>query len=270
MIEATPAPDGDLKVMALEALSDNYVWVLLKDTTHEAVIVDPGEARPVIDWLESDQGQAYRLAGILVTHHHQDHIGGVAELVSRYSVKVTGPHQCAGVNVDSPVGEGDIIDVLGHSTRVMETPGHTLDHIVYLVDAATPLLLCGDTLFHAGCGRLFEGSPAQMQENFARLAQLPEHTLVYGAHEYTMANLRFAAQVEPDNQDISRDADAMQARREANEPTLPSTIGKELAVNPFMRYEAPTVVQALEAKSGQVPADNTEAFALLRQWKDNA
>lgn len=259
-----------LQVTALNAFSDNYIWLVRRAGQHEVVAVDPGEAAPVIEWLESEEGSDYRLTDILITHHHHDHTGGVAELVERYAARVSGPAQCKSVSIDRPLSEGDTIELLGVTARIWETPGHTLDHIVYLVDTATPLLFCGDTLFHAGCGRLFEGSAAQMQANFARLKELPGNTLVYGAHEYTLANLEFARQVEPDNQDIAADIDRVKQMRQQQRPSLPSSIELEQRVNPFMRYQNSAVVQALEAHSGQTPADETEAFALLRSWKDNA
>ncbi|MGJ8513297.1 hydroxyacylglutathione hydrolase [Carnimonas bestiolae] len=261
---------AELQVSALNAFSDNYIWLIRRAGQHEVIAVDPGEAAPVIEWLESDEGSAYQLTDILITHHHHDHTGGVAELVERYGARVSAPAHCKSVSVDRPLREGDTIELFGITTHIWETPGHTLDHIVYLVDTATPLLFCGDTLFHAGCGRLFEGSAAQMQANFARLAELPGNTLVYGAHEYTQANLEFARQVEPDNSDIAADIERVEQLRQQQRPSLPSSIELEQRVNPFMRYQNSAVVQALEAHSGQTPADETEAFALLRSWKDNA
>ncbi|MGJ8524494.1 Hydroxyacylglutathione hydrolase [Halomonadaceae bacterium LMG 33818] len=261
---------SSLEVTALPALSDNYIWVITSPEKKDAIIVDPGESSPVVEWLEHGGGKDYTLTLILVTHHHGDHTGGVAELARRYHVPVWGPKECRSIEAQRGLSEGDSVELFGYPTEIWSTPGHTLDHIVYLVHTEPAMLFCGDTLFRAGSGRLFEGTPAQMLENFKRFQQLPEDTLVFGAHEYTVSNLKFAQQVEPENADIESALNQASEQRSKNQPTLPSTIKDELAVNPFMRFNAPSVIQALEARTGHEPADETDAFAKLRGWKDIA
>jgi len=253
-----------MKLLALPAFADNYVW-MLHDGQH-AVVVDPGDAAPVEAALAS---RGLHLAGILVTHHHADHVGGVDELRDRHRAPVWGP---AGERIPEPyqpVAEGDVVAVLGRRFAVLDVPGHTAGHVAYLeLDAGdAPLLFCGDTLFSGGCGRLFEGTPAQMHASLSRLAALPGGTRVCCTHEYTLSNLRFAAAVEPTNAALSAYTDACRARRAAGEPTLPSTIATERAVNPFLRCTAPAVVEAARAH-GAPAGDEVAVFAALRGWKD--
>lgn len=256
-----------MNIIPLPAFRDNYIW-LLHDERY-AVVVDPGDAQPVVEALERLQ---LSLSAILITHHHPDHIGGLAALLSRWPVPTYGPANEAIDGVSHPVGEGDIVRLAqpGISLRVMEVPAHTAGHIAFLADQASPgLLFCGDTLFSAGCGRLFEGSPAQLAEALARFAALPADTRVYCTHEYTLSNLAFARAAEPSNP--ARDAyqQRCETLRARGEPTLPSTIGLERDINPFLRPHIAGVIDAVTAQSGQRPVDSTACLAALRAWKDN-
>ncbi|GHA87122.1 hydroxyacylglutathione hydrolase [Modicisalibacter luteus] len=253
-----------MSVIPIPAFNDNYIWLLLQDNSHEVAVVDPGDARPVIDYLERE---GLQLTTVLVTHHHHDHTGGLAELAKRYSLRIIGPDNPQIKEIDEHVGEGDSCRVLGRRFEVMAVPGHTLDHIAFFAAGTPSLLFCGDTLFCGGCGRLFEGSPEQMYHSLTRLTKLPEDTMVFAAHEYTLANLRFAQAADPDNPARDRHLQECQRARESNRATLPSTIGRELQINPFLRVDDKRV-QATAAAQGQ--SDTPLAtFTTLRAWKDN-
>lgn len=253
-----------MELLALPAFTDNYIW-LLHDGSR-ALVVDPGEAAPVQAALDA---HGLALAAILVTHHHGDHVGGVDELRARLKGPVYGPAREKIPEPFEPLAAGDRITVLGLDFEVFDVPGHTAGHIAYLhrpADAA-PLLFCGDTLFSAGCGRLFEGTPAQMYRSLSQLAALPGDARVCCTHEYTLSNLRFAAAVEPGNRDIRAHVDWCEARRAGNLPTLPSTIGHELRINPFLRCGVPEV--AASARARGAPSDDPVAvFTALREWKN--
>lgn len=256
---------------AIPAFSDNYIWLIRRPGSDCAAVVDPGDAAPVEDALDRE---GLRLAAILLTHHHADHVGGVERLRARGAPVVLGPHDERIEGVDRRCGGGAVVELpeLGLSLSVIDVPGHTRSHIAYfarsLGEDPRPLLFCGDTLFAAGCGRLFEGTAAQMIESLGRLAALPADTLVYCAHEYTVSNLRFAAAVEPRSEEVAaRLADA-QARREAGESTVPSAIGVELASNPFLRAHLPQVQASAAARLGRAPDSVVEAFAAIREWKN--
>ncbi len=253
---------NSLEILALPAFADNYIWVLRSGNA--VAVVDPGDAAPVLDYLAAT---ATRLCAILVTHHHADHVGGIDGLVARHQVPVYGPAAEAIDGVDHPLTNGDRVRLtdLGIEFEVLEVPGHTRGHVAYY---RRGMLFCGDTLFGAGCGRLFEGTAAQMHASLARLAALPADTDIYCAHEYTQANLRFAAIVEPGNDAITqRSAEAAQLRsREL--ATVPSTLAAELATNPFLRWDAPTVVAAAQARLGRTPAGPAEVFAAIREWRN--
>jgi hydroxyacylglutathione hydrolase len=256
----------EVAVTRLPAFEDNYFWLLhgTGDARRKVAVVDPGDAAPVLAALESE---GLELAAILVTHHHADHVGGVAALAARFGVPVYGP-----AHEDIPartvaLGEGDEVELpaLGLRLVVFDVPGHTSGHIAYYGHGA---LFCGDTLFSGGCGRLFEGTAAQMLGSLDKLAGLPPQTRVYCAHEYTASNLRFAAAVEPGNAALAEYQGLVTALRARHEATIPTTIGLELRVNPFLRTRLADVRAAATARGGRPPADDTEAFAVVREWKN--
>ena len=268
----TPVPTPvRLSVLTVPAFKDNYLW-LIHDGVHAAV-VDPGDGQPILDALRES---GLTLTAILLTHHHADHIGGVPLLLEHARVPVFGPRKDGIELVTHPLGEGERFDVPGLDLAfsVLDVPGHTLGHIAYVREGADETagerwLFCGDTLFGAGCGRLFEGTPAQMAESLGKLAALPDDTLVYCAHEYTLSNLRFADAVEPGNRALQMRIAADSEARGTHLPTIPSTIAIEKATNPFLRYTEPAIVDSLVAagklKTGAAPV---EAFAALREWKN--
>jgi hydroxyacylglutathione hydrolase len=251
-----------LNLTPLAALGDNYIWILASPST--AVVVDPGSASPVLRWLDVNR---HTLAGILITHHHGDHTGGVRELLAHARAPVWGPAKERIHGVDHPVDDGDTITLPGDlgQLQVIHTPGHTAGHVCYLGDG---IALTGDTLFAGGCGRLFEGTPQQMHSSLARLAELDGSTRVLCAHEYTVANLCFAAAVEPDSSEVAARLDAARRCRAAGEPTLPSTIAEERATNPFLRSNEPSVRQAAERHAGRDLDDPVDVFATVREWKN--
>ncbi len=254
-----------MELIALPAFQDNYFWML--HDGRQALVVDPGEAAPVLAALR--QG-GLTLASILVTHHHADHTGGVAELRAATGAQVHGPARERIPEPFAPLQGGDQVQALGVNFRVIDVPGHTAGHIAYFaadVNGA-PLLFCGDTLFSGGCGRLFEGTPAQMLASLDTLAALPADTRVCCAHEYTLSNLRFARAVEPGNPALADYLQRCEQLRAQGQPTLPSTIGTERAVNPFLRSRESEVVQAVHAQAASA-TDEVAVFAALREWKNN-
>jgi len=255
---------SELQISPIAAFTDNYFWLL--ERAVRAVVVDPGDAGPVLETL-ARRGLA--LEAILVTHHHADHIGGLAQLRARHRVPVYGPAAEAaaihGLTHELREGARVPLPALDLVLEVWEVPGHTLGHIAYV---APGLVLCGDTLFSAGCGRLFEGTPAQMYRSLSRLAALPDATRVYCTHEYTLANLAFAATVEPERQALREEIARVRALRASGQPSLPSTIGRERAINPFLRAADPAVAGAARGHSGAALATPLEVFAELRRWKD--
>ncbi|WP_342242931.1 hydroxyacylglutathione hydrolase [Pseudomonas sp. OTU5201] len=256
-----------IQIDALPAFSDNYLWLLQDAETRRCAVVDPGDAGPVLAWLETHPG--WQLTDILVTHHHHDHIGGVVRLKEACGARVLGPSRETIPSRDQALNEGDRVQVLGLEFQVIEVPGHTLGHIAYYhADARQPLLFCGDTLFAAGCGRLFEGTPEQMHHSLTRLAALPVATRIYCTHEYTLSNLRFAKAVEPTNRATSMRFDEVTLLREQGGISLPSTIALELATNPFLRVTETSVKQMADERAGRDNPTPTEVFATLRAWKD--
>lgn len=253
------------------AFRDNYIWVIHAPADRSQVIaVDPGDAKPLRAMLARD---SLRLAGIFATHHHHDHVGGIAELCAGRDLPVFGPRAEKVPHCTHAVGQGDQIalGLLGPAFdglvfEALDIPGHTAGHIAFAGDG---VLFCGDTLFSAGCGRLFEGTPAQMVDSLARLTALPDETLIYCGHEYTLDNLRFALTVEPDNADAIAHRDNCQRRIAAGEPSLPSSIGLERRINPFLRCDIPGVQAALARHTGRPGFDTIGAFAALRAWKDD-
>lgn len=257
-----------LNLTPIPAFNDNYIWAICDPDNTESgvIIVDPGTADVVQQWLDDHQKT---LAGILVTHHHQDHTGGVTELQQQNNYcPVYGPANSPFEGITQPLTEGDLIYVLNTGFEVKAIPGHTLDHISYFSPDEN-ILLCGDTLFMAGCGRLFEGTADQMQAAMDYFAGLPDDTSVYAAHEYTLANLAFAHAVEPENQDIRIMTEKCRSLREQDLPTLPSRIGIEKAINPFMRTAETSVIHTVYGHTGEHPETPAATLALLREWKNS-
>ena len=251
-------------LIPIPAFNDNYLWLL--HDGQRALIVDPGDASPVLQALRDSH---LELESILVTHHHADHTGGINELREATGARVFGPAREQIPGPFTPLEDGDTVQALGLDFQVIDVPGHTAGHIAFFTPEANgkPLLFCGDTLFSGGCGRLFEGTPAQMLASLDRLAALPGNTVVCCTHEYTMANLRFALAVEPDNRELIGYHARCAALREARKPTLPTSIAQELMINPFLRTRHPTVMAAARRFDPAAHDDNT-LFAAIRQWKN--
>ncbi len=251
-----------LEVVPLQAFKDNYIWTL-RNATHAAV-VDPGESGPVFEYLAREK---LALCAILATHHHPDHVGGIADLLGKLRVPVYGPKDEPIPTLTAPVGGGDQVRIpeLGASFDVIDIPGHTRAHIAYY---GLESLFCGDTLFACGCGRLFEGTAEQMHASLSRLAALPDATRVYCGHEYTVANIAFARTVEPDNALLAERERKAKALRAQGKPTLPSTLGEERATNPFLRSSEPAVIESANKYLGARVSDPVKIFAAIRDWKN--
>ena len=251
-------------LIPIPAFNDNYLWLL--HDGQRALIVDPGDASPVLQALRDSH---LELESILVTHHHADHTGGINALREATGARVFGPAREQIPGPFTPLEDGHTVQALGLDFQVIDVPGHTAGHIAFFTPEASgkPLLFCGDTLFSGGCGRLFEGTPAQMLASLDLLAALPGNTVVCCTHEYTMANLRFALAVEPDNRELIGYHARCAALREAGKPTLPTSIAQELLINPFLRTRHPTVMAAAKRFDPAAHDDNT-LFAAIRQWKN--
>jgi len=252
----------------LPAFADNYIWAIKAAADNSLCVVDPGDATPVIAYAEAND---LTLTDILITHHHLDHTGGLSQLNEKYAPRVYGPSGSNIRGITQFVAESDQIELFGLDFHILEVPGHTLDHIAFFhagTDNASPLLFCGDTLFAAGCGRLFEGTPEQMLTSLNKLKSLPANTLVYCTHEYTLANLQFAKAADPHNERLQQRLTSEKAKRDSNQATLPSSMQLELATNPFLRCADPALVQAAASHSNQTPATEVDVFAALRSWKD--
>jgi hydroxyacylglutathione hydrolase len=251
-----------LTIEAIPAFTDNYIWAI-RDARH-CVLVDPGEAHGPLEYLEH---RGLELSAILLTHHHADHTGGVAGIRSRHPVPVWGPADERMPDGIAVVGEGDRVDIdlPELALRVLETPGHTRSHIVF---HGEDMLFCGDTLFSVGCGRLFEGDAEQMQHSLDRIASLPDATRVFCAHEYTLANCRFAIQVEPNNEALRRRAELVADLRRADRITLPTRLHEEKSFNPFLRTRERSVIEAARRREPGLRASPAEVFRVIRSWKD--
>jgi len=253
-------------VLHVPAFEDNYIWLIRGQSTRQAAIVDPGDAEPVVEALER---HGLTPVAILCTHHHGDHTGGNNDLLEKYgNLEIYGPGDENIPGRTHIVRDGDHLnlDSLGVELEVLRVPGHTRGHVAYFGQG---WLFCGDTIFSAGCGRLFEGTAAQMHASLTRLAALPGDTKIYCAHEYTRANLRFAAAVEPNSTQIANYRSEVENLRARDEPTVPSTLARELEINPFLRSHVPAVRAAAENHAGRPLADPEAVFAEVRRWKDN-
>lgn len=251
-----------IEIVPIPAFEDNYIWLIHDETS--AVAVDPGDAEPLLDYL---QRNSLRLTAILVTHHHGDHCGGIRDLKQRFDIPVYGPRHETIPGITDAVGEGDRISPKGPGIafQVMDVPGHTSGHVAYY---GINSLFCGDTLFTCGCGRLFEGTPEQMQASLAKFAALPDATRVYCAHEYTLENIGFAKTVEPANAALLDREQRDRLARAQGLPTLPSTIGLEKQTNPFLRWQEPGVITAASHFASRPLTTPTGVFAALREWRD--
>jgi len=254
-----------LQVHGVEAFDDNYIWVIEEEDNGKVAVVDPGDADPVLCYLQKSGQQ---ISAILITHKHYDHVGGIAGLKATFpDAIVYGPAHEPIQGLDYRLEAEDIVNIpdMRYQPSIMDVPGHTEGHIAYKGEGA---LFCGDTLFACGCGRVFSGSMSQLHSSLTQIAVLPGDTLVYCAHEYTLDNIGFAKWVEPDNPDLlNREIDTRQAR-DKNVPTVPSMLEVELKTNPFLRANIPGVVKAAERYAGQSLETTEDVFTTLRQWKD--
>lgn len=254
-----------LEISPITALSDNYIWLLQRQGSDMAAVVDPGDASPVLARLQS---QGLKLGSILITHHHGDHTAGIRALQQAFpDVSVYGPRRESIAGITHAVGEGDVISPPGLDTElnVLDVPGHTAGHVAFYGAGS---LFCGDTLFAAGCGRVFDGTMGELSASLERIAALPADTLIYCAHEYTLDNLGFAQWVEPESREVQTRLAQVQALRADNNPTVPSRLSLELATNPFMRTQVPAVVEMAQQKAGHSLPDAAAVFETLRRWKD--
>ncbi len=252
-----------VKIESIEAFTDNYIWLV---TTNEgSIVIDPGESSNVINYLDNNQ---LDLKAIFITHHHFDHTGGVDEITSYYPVDVFGPNNNV-ETINKRLKDGDRVNVIGIDFEIIEIPGHTLDHIAYFSENnGNPILFCGDTLFAAGCGRVFEGTFEQMYESIIKLKNLPINTKIYCGHEYTLSNLEFAKEAEPFNQDTLSRYNNVLKLREKGTPSIPSLLSTELKTNPFLRCDNKEVQENISTKF-KTTKESKGIFKALRLWKDN-
>jgi hydroxyacylglutathione hydrolase len=263
-----------LTAQGVPAFEDNYTWLIQHAGRPQVVIVDPGDADPVIAAITA---QSLEPVAILITHHHWDHTGGIAGLLNQYTMPVYGPACETIPHLSQGLAEGDIVELeaIGASFRVMDVPGHTAGHIAFYFENNEDLgnengmLFCGDTLFAGGCGRLFEGTPEQMHDSLSRMAALPDHTQVYCAHEYTADNLVFARIAEPDNQALQQRQQKVLQQRSQGLATVPSLLGEEKATNPFLRFNEADIIRSAEGFAGRKLSPGAEVFTVLRHWKDS-
>ncbi|MEZ8083829.1 hydroxyacylglutathione hydrolase [Enterovibrio norvegicus] len=249
-----------LSVSSIPAFNDNYIWLLKNDDNH-CVVVDPGDAKPVVETLSN---LGLTLDAILITHHHSDHVGGVPSLKAAFpSAAVYGPATERFPDVTHPLKDNDTFTLNNTTFRILHVAGHTLDHIAYYADG---MLFCGDTLFSGGCGRLFEGSPAQMLHSLSAFSALPDNTQVFCAHEYTESNLKFAQAIEPNNTELNQYVAEVANWRSQGKSSIPSSIVREKAINPFLRAHHPSVKEGVKNRAKD--RSDLETFTALRRWKD--
>lgn len=249
----------------IPVLSDNYVWVFSHLQTKTAIAVDPGDAAPVLAFLEAN---GLHLEAIMVTHHHWDHVGGIDALKRQYGTTVFGPARENIEGVERPVREADKLSIkgIGEEIRVLDIPGHTAGHVGYLINDK---LFCGDTLFSAGCGRLFEGTAEQLYHSLQKIASLPDDTRICCTHEYTLNNLYFALEVEPGNATVREHIRKVEDLMRRHKPSLPSTLALERRINPFLRVNHDSIIESVSRHIGRPIHDDLDCFTELRKWKDN-
>lgn len=252
-----------INVFPVRAFRDNYIWIA--HNQHFALIIDPGDATPVLTWLRQQKLQPI---AILCTHHHHDHTNGISLLTQKFEIPVYGPASEKIPGMTHPLAEGDtlVLPELSLELGVLDVPGHTAGHIVY---HGQNQLFCGDTLFSCGCGRIFEGSAQQMFDSLQKLAALPDETQVYCTHEYTLDNIRFARMIDPDNPELIGLESNVEKKLEQNMPTLPSSLAVEKAANPFLRCDQPAIIQSASRYAGRQLTDPVSVFAAIRDWKNN-
>lgn len=253
-----------IKITAVPAFDDNYIWLIRADNAPFTAIVDPGDADPVMDAIARNH---LTPVAIMLTHHHGDHVGGVRELLKHFDIPVYGPANESIYGITHPLKQDDVVELeqIGASYKVLDVPGHTRGHIAYYDDNT---LFCGDTLFAGGCGRLFEGTPEQMFDSLEKIRALPDNTQVYCAHEYTLDNLKFALVAEPDNTDLIDRMETTREMRQHKKPTVPSELGLEKRTNPFLRSQIPELKQAAEQFAGKSLPTGADVFGTVRYWKD--
>lgn len=250
-----------MTVLPLKAFEDNYIWCIMAENESHCAVVDPGDAVPVLKFLQEHD---LVLTDILITHRHFDHTGGVEQLLQYYPAKVFGHAKIP--TVTHPVAEKDNLTTNDYNFQVLAIPGHTLDHLAYYENSA---IFCGDTLFTAGCGKIFEGTPKQMFESLMKISKLPDDTLIYCGHEYTLNNLKFALMVEPSNEDIQHRMEETKKLRAENKPTVPAPLKLEHKTNPFLRCHKKTVIEAVSDHYKKNFTDTIDVFAHLREWKNH-
>ena len=252
-----------LSVEPIKAYDDNYIWLI--STNEGSIVVDPGESEKIIKAIDENR---IDLKGILITHHHYDHTNGLKDLLEKNEFDVYGPiNNINGIN--KKVGELDKFSIIGIEFEVIEIPGHTLDHIAfYSFNKGSPVLFCGDTLFAGGCGRVFEGTYEQMFEALKKISKFPKNTKVYCGHEYTLSNIKFALEVDPNNEKLQSEFEHVQGLIKSNTPSLPTTIEKELDLNPFLRCDN-LEIQKNIINRFNVGDNEFEIFTAIRKWKDN-
>ena len=252
-----------LSVEPIKAFTDNYIWLV--STNEGSIVIDPGESKNIQKLIDN---KTIDLKGILITHHHYDHTNGLSELVKKNELEVYGPvNNIDGIN--HRLNDKDKISIIGIDFDVMSIPGHTLDHIgFYSANANNPILFCGDTLFAGGCGKIFEGTYEQMFHALKKITKLPTNTNIYCGHEYTLSNLKFALEADHTNKELIEEFKKVENKINSNIPSLPTTLDKELKVNPFLRCDNINIQNKIIEKF-KVSNNELEVFTALRKWKDN-